>query len=146
MLAQKPVVCVLALTAQQRAVLVRQFRPGPERVMTELPAGFIEDGESPLQAAERELREETGYRGSTRELATLFCNGYSTEQRHVFICSDATRSSPPEPDAGEEIEIVEVDLPTLRSILREGGMTVTDACFLALDALGLLGQTGSPVG
>ena len=52
---------VIALTPEKQCVLVRQYRFGTERVALEIPGGMIEPDESPLLAAERELREETGY-------------------------------------------------------------------------------------
>jgi 8-oxo-dGTP pyrophosphatase MutT (NUDIX family) len=55
---------VLALTADQRVVLVRQYRHGAGRAALELPAGVIDPNEDALSAARRELEEETGYRAS----------------------------------------------------------------------------------
>lgn len=53
-------VTILALTGDDEVALVRQFRPAVESLSLELPSGHIDAGESPLQAATRELREETG--------------------------------------------------------------------------------------
>src|SRR5690349_17029865 len=52
---------VLALTPDGRLVMVRQFRPGPDRVVLNIPGGFVDPGESPEEAGARELAEETGY-------------------------------------------------------------------------------------
>jgi 8-oxo-dGTP pyrophosphatase MutT (NUDIX family) len=91
------------------------------------------------EAASRELSEETGYSGELRPVARLVTNGYSTEVRHVFVCTDARLTGDPHPDAGEHLEVVLVDMVALRGLLRAGEMTVTDAAYVALDAEGLLG-------
>jgi ADP-ribose pyrophosphatase len=51
----------VALTEDERVVLVRQYRPAIERETLELPSGLVDPGENPLQTARRELLEETGY-------------------------------------------------------------------------------------
>jgi ADP-ribose pyrophosphatase len=61
----KDYVSVVALTCENRLVLVRQFRPAVGRMTLELPSGHVEDGESPEQAARRELLEETGQAAET---------------------------------------------------------------------------------
>ena len=61
-------VTVLAVTADGRIPMVRQYRPAPEREMLELPSGHVDPGESPEAAARRELHEETGYRASRLRL------------------------------------------------------------------------------
>ena len=68
-------------------------------------------------------------------MGQLFCHGYSTELRHVFVCRDATRRGASHPDQGEDLEVVRVGLDELRLLLRRGEMTVTDACYVALDSL-----------
>ena len=69
-------VCVLALDNERRVLLVRQFRYPHEKMLREIPAGKLELGEDPAQAARRELREETGavaaqWDKSTRHLPTV---------------------------------------------------------------------------
>jgi ADP-ribose pyrophosphatase len=132
------VVCVFAVTDDHKVVLVRQFRPGPGRFCTELPAGLVDEDESPSHAAARELKEETGYRGTLREVGKLFTNGYSTEVRHVFVCTDARQDGEPHPDEGEDLEVVNVTISQFHELVRGGEMTVTDAAYLAMDVLGLL--------
>jgi len=61
----RDVVCVVAQTVAGTYLIARQYRPGPERIVDDLPAGGIEPGESPETAARRELLEETGYEAGT---------------------------------------------------------------------------------
>lgn len=56
---------VIAITDESRFVLEKQYRHGLGKTCYEIPAGVIEEGESPLEAAKRELQEETGYSEGT---------------------------------------------------------------------------------
>jgi ADP-ribose pyrophosphatase len=56
-------VSVVALTGEQRVLIVRQYRPAVERDTLELPSGLVDPGETPEEAARREVLEETGYEG-----------------------------------------------------------------------------------
>jgi ADP-ribose pyrophosphatase len=59
---------VVALTEEQRVIIVRQYRPAVEHHTLELPSGLVDAGETPLEAARRELLEETGYEAGEWEL------------------------------------------------------------------------------
>ena len=58
---------VLALTDDQEVLIVRQYRPAVERYTLELPSGLVDAGETPAEAARRELLEETGYEADVVE-------------------------------------------------------------------------------
>ena len=113
-------VAVVAIDAEGRVVLVRQRRPAVGANVLELPAGLIDDGEEPLATAKRELREETGLRGgSWRELASFWTSpGFVNERVTVFAAHELEEGEP-EPDEGEELELVRVPLVELAARLSE---------------------------
>lgn len=133
-----PTVCVVALTVEGSVILARQFRPGPEAVLLELPGGAVEDGEKPLAAIQRELLEETGYTGDFQYLGSSFHCAYSTRISHAFVATACHKVAEPKPDAHEAIEVVELPLDAFKEHVRGGRMTDTGAAYRALDFLDAL--------
>jgi ADP-ribose pyrophosphatase len=129
---------VVALTEDDRVVLVREFRPGVEATLLELPGGVVDAGEEPLEAARRELLEETGYEAVLVPVGTMVDCAYSTRLRHVFAGSRARRVADPQSEAGEVPEVELVSLAAFRDHLRGGRLTDVGPGYLALDRLGLL--------
>ena len=112
---------IAALTEDRRLVMVRQYRKPADKVMLEVPAGKIDPGEMPLEAAVRELKEETGYTASKVEFLTEFYPsvGYSEERLYLYLCTGLT---PGETcfDENEAIEIEEIDLDRLFKMAMSG--------------------------
>lgn len=104
-------VIVIALTADDQIVLIKQFRKPVEAVVIEAPAGLVNKGESLVVAAKRELKEETGYvAGKTKKLLSAYTSpGYSTELIHYFLATNLK----PGPQATDEDETIEVMLLTI---------------------------------
>jgi ADP-ribose diphosphatase len=132
-------VVTLALTPTRDVVLVREYRPGPEEALLELPGGAIDEGENPLDAARRELLEETGYAGGElRQVGSMLDCAYSTRTRHVFVTTDCVPVQAPAPHEGEFPEVVLMPLEDFRRHLRGGRLTDVGPGYLALDELSLL--------
>jgi ADP-ribose pyrophosphatase len=142
--AESDVVAVLALTARGEVLLVREFRVGPETELLELPGGAVEAGQTPLQAARRELLEETGHEGAIEYAGSIIDCAYSTRETHAFVATACRRVADPEPHDGEYLELVRMPLDRFRAHLRSGRLTDTATGYLALDHLGLLGHAEEP--
>ena len=97
-------VCIVAVTADNRVVLVRQYRPAPETVMLEIPAGRRDPRERFLTAARRELREETGYVADSWKKCVEFwpSPGFVDERLTLYIAR-GLQSGPTEMDSDEFI-------------------------------------------
>ena len=83
---------MMAVDGRDRILLVRQYRLPARQYLWELPAGRVDEGETPLQAAKRELAEETGYRARTwRKLAEFYPSpGFLAEKMTIYIATGLT--------------------------------------------------------
>ena len=83
---------MMAVDAKKRVLLVRQYRLPAGTKMWELPAGRLDPGENALQAAKRELAEETGYSARKwRKLTSFYASpGYVAEKMTIFLATDLT--------------------------------------------------------
>jgi ADP-ribose pyrophosphatase len=104
-------VAIVAVDAEGKVALVRQRREAVREYLLELPAGTLEEGESPLESARRELEEETGLTGgSWRELGRFYTTpGFCRERMHLFAAEDVEAGAA-KPEEDEELELVRWDV------------------------------------
>jgi ADP-ribose diphosphatase len=104
-------VAIVAVDGEGKVALVRQRREAVREYLLELPAGTLEEGESPLESARRELEEETGLTGGTwRELGGFYTTpGFCRERMHVFV-AEGVEAGDAKPEEDEELELVQWDV------------------------------------
>jgi len=114
-------VVVLPVLPDGRILLVRQYRYAPGEFLWELVAGGIDAGESPLEAARRELKEETGYEsGRLEALTSLYPTpGFVAEKMHLFRATSLRRGRA-RPEADETLTLRAFSLRQLERMLRRG--------------------------
>lgn len=110
---------VFAITEDGRAVMEKQYRHGLGKTCYEIPAGVIEEGETPLEAAKRELAEETGYgEGEWSELMTVSGNCSTTSNlTHCFLAKGVKKISGQHLDATEDLEVCLMNLEQVKDLL-----------------------------
>ena len=115
---------VVALTTDQRLVMVRGYKHGLGRVVLSVPAGLVDAGETPLAAAQRELLEETGYASADwQSLGSFVVDGNrQCGTMHVFRATQAELVAPPRQDDAEELEVEVMNVATVVEAIRAGGI------------------------
>jgi ADP-ribose pyrophosphatase len=112
---------MLAFDERKRILLVKQFRLPAEQYLWELPAGRLDPGESSLDAARRELREETGYTAAIwKKLVTFWPSpGYVGEKMDIYLAKDLTEGKQELMD-DERIQIQWFDWLEVGEMIRRG--------------------------
>ena len=121
----KGAVCVLAITPEDKLILVKQYRKAIEKISYEIPAGKLEVGEagSEEEAALRELEEETGY--TSPELTLLYdfysAIGFCNERLRLYLADNLIKVENPRPqDTDEVIELYEVTVEEALDLIASG--------------------------
>lgn len=121
-----------------RVLLVKQFRPPINAVAVELPAGLIDAGETPAEAALRELKEETGFVGTVTRVSTPHCMSPGMTAETVIVVEvDITGQEKQALEDSEDVEVVSVPMRRMTEALNwlsksEGCVVMHSVATLAL--------------
>lgn len=128
---------VFAVTKSGKIVIARQYRPGPDKILDELPGGSVDRAETPEAAARRELLEETGYTtdGEILFVGHGYRDAYKNEIDNYYIAYDCYRAAKPQLEPTEFIETKEIEVDELLGNARAGKMSDAMGVLLAYDKL-----------
>lgn len=123
-------VSIIPVDENGQMYFVRQYRHAAQIDLLELPAGTLEIDEPPLEAAAREVREETGMAAENlKEIGSFYlAPGYSTELMHVFLATGLTHA-PLDPDADEYLSVEKIPIAEALHLAESG--QILDAKTLA---------------
>jgi len=121
----KEAAAVVAVDENDEILIVTQYRYALGRELQELPAGLIDDGENPLEAAKRELREETGYEAAEwKKLTTIHTSpGSHNEVLHIFAASGLKKAGDQHLDEDEFLTAKKVPLKEALNMINTGAIT-----------------------
>ena len=112
------VVAVIAITEDNKIILVKQYRKSIEDVVLEIPGGKLELNENPRECAIREFRKKTGYDAESFKLIHKFFTsaGFSNQKIYIFLATGLSKGEP-EFDEDEIIEKYEIDINEARNMV-----------------------------
>jgi ADP-ribose pyrophosphatase len=141
---ERSAVAVVAETADSRVLFVRICRYATDGTSWELPAGYVEDGESITEAATREVLEETGYRSTDGEHVYSYypINGMANQVFHIVRCRATEIAG--EFDTGEVLEVRAFSKEEIWQMVRD--RAITDGLTLTSVLLCVQGYVVSPFG
>lgn len=111
-------VAIVAITDNDNLIMIREPRTPIGRVVLDIPAGRLEEGENPEEAAKRELEEETGYKAKyVKKLRDVYPSvGYSNEKLTICVAKDLEKTKQ-HLDFDEDIELVKIPLKEAKELL-----------------------------
>lgn len=111
---------ILALTNDKKVLMVREARSAIGKIVLGLPAGRLEKGENPKEAALRELEEETGFKAhNIKFLREVFTScGYTDEKESIYLATDLEKTKQ-NLDEDEELEVLEIPLESFKEMLEK---------------------------
>lgn len=115
-------VAILALTDDNKLVMVEQYRKALERTIIEIPAGKLEQGEKPEVCAIRELEEETGYECARIDWLISFYTspGFADELVHLYIATGLRQKEhPATTDEDEFVNVIEVTIEEALELIKD---------------------------
>jgi len=139
-------VVVVPVTEDGSILLVKQWRHAVQSTLLEAPAGHINIGEAPREAAARELQEEAGHKAKTLYRLPGFwaAPSISTEYMHGFLAKGLTRSSLPQDD-DEDVELANTPMSEIPDLIRNGTITDSKSIAALLSALYLYPEANTLV-
>ena len=134
---------VVAVTEDLKVIVAEQFRPGPERLLMEIPGGGVDHGEAPEDAARRELREETGYSAKDMTFLGEFPrDAYMNGIWFYYLATGCRLEGVQELDEHEIVDVKLVDIDAFIENAKQGNMTDPFAVLAACDKLRMLQKEG----
>ena len=137
---------IVAMTEHDEVILVRSYKHGPRVVSLSVPAGYLEENETPLATAKRELREETGYEADDwTSLGQYVVDGnYGVATEHIYLALGARKVAEAASGDLEEMEVLVIPVRDVMPLIQRGEVAqLSSAAALALGAAALE-ERGSP--
>ncbi len=130
-------VIVVPFLRSGELLMQRTYKHGAGEIITEVCAGLVDDGEAPIEAAARELLEETGHAGQLEKIGEVYSNPTGSIMKYYFfIARDCERVGEQELDEAEQIETFTVpDIEAAKKLLQEEGIYTSSATMAAFSMI-----------
>lgn len=127
-----PSITILAIDTKENLLMTREYRPKYKKYLWRLPAGRVDKGESPLRAAQRELREEAGFKAKKMKLFHFTDMGQSLDwKRYTYLATGLT-PAPLKGDEDEDITVVPTPIPKAFKMVLNGKIKNESMSYLIL--------------